>query len=113
MPFKTKLEILLSIPENNTLNNHNNKVLNLKNIKSEISDGEYIKKLVKNKEDSNGSKNSNNESIILLFALYYDDIEVVNAIGSSRTKHKLGKLKIPFIQKFMQKKHTNELQTND
>ena len=56
---------------------------------------------MKNKEDSNGSKNSNNESIILLFALYYDDIEVVNAIGSSRTKHKLGKLKIPFIQKFM------------
>ena len=90
MPFKRKLEILLSIPENNTLNKHNNTILKLKNIKSEICDGEFIKKLVKEKEDSNKAKNSGNEKTILLFSFYYDDIEVVNAIGSSRTKHKLG-----------------------
>jgi hypothetical protein len=92
VPFKKKLEILLSIPENNSLDNHNNTILKSKNIKSNISDGEYIKKLVKEKEDSNNTNNSTNEKTILLFSFYYDDIEVVNAIGASRTKHKLGNL---------------------
>lgn len=80
----------MSIPENKTLNNHNNSILKLKNIKSGICDGDYIKKLVADKEESNKNKTNSNQDIILLFAFYYDDIEVVNAIGSSRTKHKLG-----------------------
>lgn len=62
----------------------------MKNIKSNIADGEYIKKLVGEKEDSNKANKSSNEKTILLFSFYYDDIEVVNAIGASRTKHKLG-----------------------
>jgi hypothetical protein len=93
VPFKKKLEILLALPENNTLNNYNNAILKSKNIKSEICDGEFIKKLIKDKEESNKAKNLCVEKIILLFSFYYDDIEVVNAIGSSRTKHKLGNYK--------------------
>jgi hypothetical protein len=88
VPFKDKLQNILSIPETKILNNNNK--LYARNIYSEISDGEYIKKLVNEKKEMNKQCGSKNESDILLLAMYYDDIEVVNAIGNSRKKHKLG-----------------------
>ena len=37
------------------------------------------------------AKSKKKEQRLLNIALYYDDIEVVNPIGNSRKKHKLGK----------------------
>ena len=88
VPFKKKLEVLLSLPENKILNKHN-EILKCKKINSEICEGEYIQKQIKQKQEINSNK-PNIQKDILLFAFYYDDIEVVNAIGASRKKHKLG-----------------------
>ena len=61
-----------------------------KKIFSNISDGTYVRKLIEDKKIKNNLSNSTNEKVILNIAMYYDDIEVVNAIGNSRKKHKLG-----------------------
>ena len=34
---------------------------------------------------------SGDESLLLQFIIYYDDVEVTNPLGSSKGKHKLGK----------------------
>ena len=65
-------------------------MLEAKKIYSNVTDGTYVKKLIEEKKKSNLAELSINEKIILNFALYYDDIEVVNAIGNSKKKHKLG-----------------------
>lgn len=78
--FKKKLENMLSIPlainplTKNTITEQN---------------GEYIKKTMN--ELNAKSMRLNNENEIISVVLYYDDIEVVNPIGNSRKKHKLGK----------------------
>ena len=69
--------------------NKHNEILKCKKINSEICEGEYIQKQIKQKQEINSNK-PNIQKDILLFAFYYDDIEVVNAIGASRKKHKLG-----------------------
>jgi hypothetical protein len=82
IPFKEKLEKFLQMPENKDMLNSETS-LPRNDYSSDIGDGEYIKKL----------KNQNVQlhKPYLLFGLYYDDIEVVNAIGASRKSHKLGK----------------------
>ncbi len=90
VPFKPKLETILSLPETSVIDNENNEVLRNKNIYSNVSDGTYVKKIIDDKKEKNNLSGSLNEKVILLFAMYYDDIEVVNAIGNSRKKHKLG-----------------------
>ena len=91
VPFKEKLQTILAIPELNVYNRQpSNQLLSSKNIYSEITQGEYVKNLIENKKSKNKYENSLNEEEILTFAMYYDDIEVVNAIGNSRKKHKLG-----------------------
>lgn len=80
----------MSLPETSVIDNENNEVLRNKNIYSNVSDGTYVKKIIDDKKEKNNLSGSLNEKVILLFAMYYDDIEVVNAIGNSRKKHKLG-----------------------
>lgn len=79
VPFKAKLESLLSFYDLNSSHEHIPDVMN----------GNRIRELIKNKLNVIKS-NKNLESKPLMIALYYDDIEVVNAIGNSRKKHKLG-----------------------
>ena len=92
VPFKNKLENLLSSPElNNLASVNDNNLLISRNIYSSVTHGRFIKEKIEEKKKQNAL--SNKEKDILMIALYYDDIEVVNAIGSSRKKHKLGNLK--------------------
>jgi hypothetical protein len=91
VPFKNKLETILSLQETVVFDKENNIILENKKIYSNITDGSYVKKLIADKKLSNSFLNNKNEKTILNFAMYYDDIEVVNAIGVSRKKHKLGK----------------------
>ena len=87
VPFKEKLEILLSSSEVNSFDNQNNRKLLLsKSIKSNVADGSYIK--------TRANIDSNKEKEIIMLAFYYDDIEIVNPIGNSRKKHKLGNFKL-------------------
>ena len=90
VPMKPKLEILLSLPENREKDVYKDQLLKSKKIYSEITDGKYVKTLIENKMRENEKKKSTNEKEILMFVFYYDDIEVVNAIGASRKKHKIG-----------------------
>ena len=90
VPFKPKLQTILSLPETSLLDNENSDFLTKKGIYSNVSDGTYVKKVIEDKKQKNLLSGSLNEKVILLFAMYYDDIEVVNAIGNSRKKHKLG-----------------------
>ena len=98
IPFEEKLKNLLSIPETEQLDidrSHLN-ILRTRNIKSNLNDGLFIqdaiKKQLENRVHTQTSQTLSVQESTLYFALYYDDIEIVNAIGSSRTKHKLGKL---------------------
>jgi hypothetical protein len=76
VPFQSSLEKLLSIiPSTETLEFDSDQNQN----KSNIFDGKYIKSKLKSK--------SNKKQ--LLFAIYCDRIEQVNAICSNRIKHKL------------------------
>ncbi|RNA23839.1 hypothetical protein BpHYR1_039962 [Brachionus plicatilis] len=88
IPFKKKLINLLEMPENLNLLDKNKKnfiekqKLNQK-IFGDFEDGYYIEKKI------NFFLNNTNHFPILI-GLYYDDIEIVNPIGNSRKKHKLG-----------------------
>ena len=50
-------------------------------MKDDIFDGKYIREII--------SKKSHKEQ--LCFCIYTDELELVNPIGSNRTKHKLSK----------------------
>ena len=76
IPFKPSLTKLLNIiPQNVKLNFSNN----LTSFKTDIFDGKYIQDII----DSKSNKNQ------LVFLIYCDDLELVNPIGSQRTKHKI------------------------
>ena len=96
VPFEAKLKNLLSIPEADFFDEDQDdlNILISKNIKSNLSDGAYIKEAIRvhklNRQEENNSITVSERT--LYFALYYDDVEVVNPIGSSTKKHKLGKI---------------------
>ena len=96
IPFEEKLKNLLSIPETEQLDFDRTHldILRSMNIKSNLNDGVFIqdaiKKQMENRVHPQTSQGVTVQESTLYFALYYDDIEIVNAIGSSRTKHKLG-----------------------
>ena len=76
IPFKKSLEKLIkNIPstEKLTFTGSSN------DIKTDIFDGNYIKDKLNNKKNKKQ----------LVFLIYCDDIELVNPIGSNRTKHKI------------------------
>ena len=100
IPFEAKLNILLNMPETELLdiNQSNLDILKSKNIKSHLNDGIFVKETIAKQKlrqqyrlPMDHTRDSENT---LYFALYYDDIEIVNAIGSSRKKHKLGKISL-------------------
>lgn len=96
MPFEAKLRNLLSIPENETfdLDREDLNILQSKNIKSNMSDGSYIKEAFRIHTERRPVYDEDGIAVnerTLYFAIYYDDVEVVNPIGSSTKKHKLGK----------------------
>ena len=65
-----------------------------KGIKFNIQHGEYIERKI---EELKERCNLEDQKELLGFVLYYDDLEVVNAIGNQRKKHKLGTFLIQFI----------------
>jgi hypothetical protein len=76
VPFKRSLEKLLQIiPETEKLEYSGNSG----DIKTNVFDGDYIDKKLKSQPNKNQ----------LVFAIYCDDLEIVNPIGSHRTKHKI------------------------
>ncbi len=97
VPFKNKLTNLLSIPESKFIDVANNSlsILASRNIKSNLNDGNYIKEVIRDQFEKRCKltldSNIKTADKTLYFGLYYDDIEVVNPIGSSTKKHKLGK----------------------
>ena len=86
VPFKPKLEKLLSMPEYDCINKIRPRIAN--NIYSQIEDGKCILiKLAKKKQEN---EESGNLQPILIICLYYDDMEVCSALGPARGKHKTG-----------------------
>ena len=74
IPFEKCLSnTLKNIPE--TINLSVNR--NDSNLKQDIFNGNYVKKILKSNSDK------------LVLAIYCDELEFTNAVGSSRTKHKL------------------------
>ena len=101
IPFESKLKALLSVPEafgaiNSEVEREQNNILRARGIKSNLTDGIYIKDAIEKQKERRILQRQQQESAhseseaTLYFALYYDDIEIVNAIGSARKKHKLG-----------------------
>jgi hypothetical protein len=91
IPFEEKLKNLLSNPETESIGSSTEdlNILKALNIKSNISDGTYIQQAIRNQVERSGT-NSADLKATLCFVLYYDDIEIVNPIGSAKKKHKLG-----------------------
>jgi hypothetical protein len=82
IPFEATLtKQLQHMPKNINLNKFNHLNRNQSNLKCDFFDGKYVKKILSKKFDSMPN--------FLLFLLYCDDVEFTNAIGSSRTKHKM------------------------
>ncbi len=78
VPMEKSLKKLLEYIPDKSLNfNFRN------NLKSDVFDGNYMKKLI----------NSMNQENTLSFCIYCDDIEMVNPIGSNRKVHKLSKFR--------------------
>ena len=76
VPFQRSLEKLLEIiPTTEKLEYSGN----VGDIKKNVFDGVYIKSKINSQPDKNQ----------LVFAIYCDDLEIVNPIGSHRTKHKI------------------------
>jgi len=96
VPFKNKLRNLLSIPETEFIGESNESlsILASRNIKSNLNDGSYIKEAVRvhiqNRLTETAESEIKTAEKTLYFGVYYDDIEIVNPIGSSTKKHKLG-----------------------
>ena len=88
LPIKPKLTRLLSLPEDNFRETDRDSFLKANKIQCSLSDGLYIKDLMTKIASRRG--NDNFEKDVLYFMMYYDDLEIVNAIGSSTGKHKLG-----------------------
>ena len=86
VPFKNKLESLLSLSgELDSLEIKNNIY------KTDVNNGFLLNEIItKKKKMISESLEKNLNSTPLMIALYYDDIEIVNPIGNSRKKHKLG-----------------------
>jgi hypothetical protein len=96
IPFEEKLKHLLSNPETESIafKTTDLSILRSKNIKSNISDGTFIQDSICEQaeiRDHVRREDCIEPEFTLLFALYYDDVEIVNAIGSAKKKHKLGK----------------------
>ena len=78
IPFeKSLVKTLTNLPETIDLNFKINK-----NLKNEFSDGTYVQSIL----------NQKNMNLNLAIGLYCDEIELTNAVGASRTKHKLSSL---------------------
>jgi len=99
IPFEEKLKNLLSNPETESIgfNTEDFNILKALNIKSNISDGTYIQRVIRNQAEQSGI-NGTDCKATLCFALYYDDIEIVNPIGSAKKKHKLGTKKQKYFE---------------
>jgi len=98
VPIEPKLKSLLEANENRQFGESDHNILRSKNIKCYLNDGVYIqdaiRRLTLRLQLQEPVQNAKHSDTILYFALYYDDIEIVNAIGSSRKKHKLGNARI-------------------
>ncbi len=98
IPIEPKLKCLLATPETKRLEEVDLNILRSKNIKCNLNDGTYIqeaiRKLTLRLQLRMPVDSTRHSDTILYFALYYDDIEIVNAIGASRKKHKLGNARI-------------------
>ena len=94
IPFEATLtKQLQHMPKNINLNKFYHLNRNQSNLKCDFFDGKYVKKILSNKFDSMPN--------FLLFLLYCDDVEFTNAVGSSRTKHKMSIEKLMhFIQSY-------------
>ena len=78
IPFeKSLVKTLTNLPETIDLNFKINK-----NLKNEFFDGTYVQSIL----------NQKNMNLNLAIGLYCDEIELTNAVGASRTKHKLSSL---------------------
>ena len=81
IPFeKTLTKLLDNLPQNIDLQKFNIDSKTNSSLNSDIFDGKYVKKIL---------KATNLNSNYLSFLIYCDEMELTNAIGSSRTKHKL------------------------
>jgi hypothetical protein len=81
IPFeKTLTKLLHNLPQNIDLQNFNVNSKTNSSLNSDIFDGKYVKNIL---------NATNLNSNYLSFIIYCDEMEVTNAIGSSRTKHKL------------------------
>lgn len=92
VPFQRSLEKLLSlIPSTDKLDYSGN----LDSFKTNIFDGNFIKNMLSSKKNKNQ----------LLFAIYCDELEIVNPIGAHRTKHKISEfsksIKLIFIFSYL------------
>jgi hypothetical protein len=100
VPFKEKLKNLLSIPEATQNQYHHESIA--KNINTELNDGEFVRNAIQFHKSQRPLYETYEPSIsnsdnTLCFALYYDDVEVVNPIGSSTKKHKIGDLNLNLL----------------
>ncbi len=81
IPFERTLTKLLdNLPQNIDLQKFNVDSETNSSLKSDIFNGKYVKTIL---------KATNLNSYYLSFLIYCDEMEVTNAIGSSRTKHKM------------------------
>jgi hypothetical protein len=85
IPFETSLaKHLENIPKNIDLNKFNQLEQTDNLLKSDFFDGQYVKKVI-------STSRRHYMTNFLSFLIYNDDVELTNAIGASRTKHKLSK----------------------